>query len=293
MGPETTASLLGLLAATGYGLGDFIGGMVSRRVHFAIVSVIAGASSLVVMAIVVLLLLPADPTPSALLWGAVSGVGTALGTLALFRGLSRGRMGVVAPISALTAAAIPVIVGVALGERPALIAWLGVILAVPAIWLVSAAEDPDHPAVGGPNAGRLAPSVTDGLLAGSAFALIFIGLGLAGDDSGLWPVLANEFVALVILGIAFIAMLPRIERRSPAALDVSGATAIGILGAGASVAYLLATSAGLLSIVVVLTALYPAVTVVLAVLVTHESIGRRQAVGLGLAGLAIALIVLA
>ena len=289
------ASLLGLLAALGYGLGDFVAGMLSRRVHFAVVAVIASAASLAVMTPVVLVATPGPPSADALAWGTVSGIGTAFGSVALFRGLGRGRMGVVAPLSALTAAVVPVVVGVVLGDRPALIAWAGVLLAVPAIWLVSSVEmEPAAADLAAP--GRRSPvtsSVTDGLLAGAGFALLFIGLGLAGDGSGLWPVIANEASALVLLGLGLWLVLPAAERPRPSSRDIGIAGLVGLLGAASTVAYFLATNAGLLSIVVVLTALYPAVTVILAVLVTHEPIGRRQAVGLGLACAAIVAIVLA
>lgn len=287
--PSTFASLLGLSAAIGYGVGDFIGGMLSRRIHFAVVSVASGAAALLVTGSILLVAAPADPDTTAVLWGAIAGVGMGLGSLALFRGLGRGRMGVVAPISAVTAAAIPVVVGVILGDRPAAIAWVGVALALPAIWLVSSHDaDPGEPG-GGPG---LAASVGDGLLAGTGFALLFIGLGLAGDGSGLWPVLASEVAALVVMAVAVVPLLPAIEQRRLTSLDLAGAATVGLLGAASSVAYFFATHAGLLSIVVVLTSLYPAVTVVLAVLITHEPVGRRQAIGLGLACVSIALIVL-
>jgi drug/metabolite transporter (DMT)-like permease len=290
--PTTLASVLGLSAALGYGVGDFVGGMLSRRIHFAVVSVTSGAAALVVMAVVVMLAAPATPEPSALLWGALAGTGMGLGSLALFRGLGRGRMGVVAPVSAVTAAAIPVIVGVVLGDRPAAIAWIGVALALPAIWLVSSHEgEADTAGPAGSRAG-LTASVTDGLLAGAGFALLFIGLGLAGDASGLWPVLASEVSALAVMVIAVVPLLPAIERRRLAPVDLAGAATVGLLGAAASVAYFFATHAGLLSIVVVLTSLYPAVTVVLAIVITHEPVGRRQALGLALACVSIALIVL-
>jgi drug/metabolite transporter (DMT)-like permease len=290
--PTTLASVLGLSAAVGYGVGDFVGGMLSRRMHFAVVSVASGAAALLVMSAIVLLAAPATPEGPALLWGAMAGIGMGLGSLALFRGLGRGRMGVVAPVSAVTAAAIPVIVGVVLGDRPTALAWIGVALSLPAIWFVSAHDDEatgSSPGISGPG---LAASVTDGVLAGVGFALLFIGLGFAGDASGLWPVLASEVAALVVMGIAVVAMLPAIDRRRLSPVDIAGAATVGLLGATASVAYFFATHAGLLSIVVVLTSLYPAVTVVLAILVTHEPVGRRQAIGLALACVSIALIVL-
>ena len=284
------AAVLALLSALGYGLGDFIGGMLSRRMHYAVVAVVAGISAPVVMIVAVLVTTPVAPTPDALFWGAVSGVGIGVGSLALFRGLGRGRMGVVAPVSAITAAVLPVILGVVPGDRPEALAWVGVFLAIPAIWLVSA---PDHdPEVASGDRPRIATSVSDGLLAGAGFALLFIGLKLAGDGSGLWPVFTSELAALPIMAVAFVAALPTIERQRPASRDLVGAATVGIIGAASSVAYFLATHAGLLSIVVVLTSLYPAVTVVLAVLVAHEPIGRRQWIGLLLASMAIALIVL-
>ena len=290
----TVPAILALIAAFGYGLGDFIAGMLSRRMHFAVVAVLAGIAALATTIVAVAGLTPVQPTRDALLWGAASGVGTALGTLALFRGLGRGRMGIVAPVSGVTAAAIPVMVGVFLGDRPGLIAWVGVALAVPAIWLVSGAEhdehdDPAAPTTSGP---RLATSVSDGFLAGIGFAVLFIGLDFAGDGSGLWPVLANELACLVVFVIALLALLPGIERRRPAWRELAGGASVGVIGAGSSAAYFLAATAGLLSIVTVLASLYPAVTVILAILVAHEAVGRRQALGLALVCLAIALIVL-
>ena len=134
--------------------------------------------------------------------------------------------------------------------------------------------------------------MSDGFLAGVGFAVLFIGLNFAGDGSGLWPVLANELAGLVVFAVALLASCRRssdVARR--AGLPVGAL--VGVIGAGSSVAYFLATTAGLLSIVTVLASLYPAVTVILAILVAHEAVGRRQALGLGLACVAIALIVLA
>ena len=284
------ASVLALLSAFGYGLGDFVAGMISRRVHYAIVAVVAGISAPIVTIVAVLITTPVVPSPNALFWGAASGVGTGLGSLALFRGLGRGRMGVVAPVSAITAAALPVILGVVLGDRPAILAWVGVALAFPAIWLVSSPEHDPEVVVG--DRPMVATSVSDGLLAGAGFALLFVGLKLAGDGSGLWPVFINELAALPIMAVAAVAALPTIKRRRPASLDLAGAAAVGVIGAASSVAYFLATHSGLLSLVVVLTSLYPAVTVILAVVVAREPVGRRQAIGLVLVSVAIVLIVL-
>lgn len=282
--------VLGLAAALAYGMSDFVAGLLSRRVHFAQVALIGNVAA---SALIVLALAATDhpvPTPPALLWGVASGVGSAFGTLTLYRGLARGRMGVVAPLSALGAAALPVVIGVGLGDRPSAQAWLGVSLALPAIWLVSTSG---HDGAELSGRSRLAASgVFDGLFAGVAFALLFIGLKLAGNSSGLWPVVAGQGMALVLLTTVLVGTQRTVEQHRLRSPDVAGAVAVGALGACGAICYFLSTQAGLLSIVAVLTSLYPAATVVLAAVLLREGVSRRQAAGLLLAGPSIILIAL-
>ena len=96
--------------------------------------------------LVIGLLLPGSPAARDFAWALLAGAGSATGSIFLFRGLARGRMGLVAPISAVGAAALPVLAGVALGERPSWLAWVGVLAALPGIWLVSRETTPDRPA---------------------------------------------------------------------------------------------------------------------------------------------------
>jgi uncharacterized membrane protein len=286
--------LLGLAAGLGYGLADFVGGLASRRVHYAVVSVI-GTATAVVITFLALIALPGTPTAQALTWGTIAGLGGGFGGLMLYRGLGRGRMGVVAPLSALGTAVIPVIVGVALGERPSVPAWAGIALALPAIWLVSTSGEPtpvasaDSPS--GDRAG-LEPGVVEGLLAGLGFALLLIGLGLGGGGVGLWPVAASQVSALVVMGVAMLGALRRPENRNVPRRDAGLAVSAGLFGGVGAICYLLATQTGLLSIVAVITSLYPASTVLLSAVVLHERIHGRQLVGLALAVAAVVLIVL-
>ena len=199
-------------------------------------------------------------------------------------------MGVVAPVSAVSAAVLPVIVGVALGERPSLPAWAGVVLALPAIWLVSTGNsESQEESVDG---ARLSTELIDALGAGLGFGLLFIALGLAGDGAGLWPVVASQATSTVLIA-AFLApvllALPtiRLPRR-----DVAQSMSVGVLGATAVILYFLSTQSGLLSIVAVLTSLYPAATVLLAATQLHEKIDRPQGLGLPFAGASVVLIVL-
>jgi uncharacterized membrane protein len=285
--------LLGLAAALSYGLSDFLGGLLSRRVHYAIVAVIGNASALVVTVLVLAASGPAAAGPDAMFWGAAAGFGGGFGTLMLYRGLGLGRMGVVAPLSALGTAALPVVVGVLLGDRPSVPAWLGVFLALPAIWLVSTSVDDGSEAAETPaRSATLAEGVIDGLLAGVGFALLLVGLNLAGDASGLWPVVASEVTSVAFVSVALLGTVVRLGGGRPPARELAGAVSVGVLGAAAVISYFFATQGGLLSIVAVLTSLYPAATVVLAAVLLHEAISRRQSVGLVLAVASVVLIVI-
>ncbi|MGA8210595.1 MAG: hypothetical protein WB798_10635, partial [Nocardioidaceae bacterium] len=129
--------VLALGSALAYGLSDFVGGLVSRRASAWPVAVLAQTSSTACVTLVALLAGGA-PTTGHLAWGALAGVGGGTGAAFLYRGFAAGRMGVVAPVSAVGAAVVPVLAGTLGGERPALLVWTGIALALPAIWLVAA-----------------------------------------------------------------------------------------------------------------------------------------------------------
>jgi drug/metabolite transporter (DMT)-like permease len=290
----TVAVLLGLAAALCYGVSDYVGGLVSRRVHYAIIALLGYTTATVGLVLLVALSGSPAPTPEALFWGAVSGIGGALGTLALYRGLARGRMGVVAPLSGLGTAALPVIVGVALGDRPSALALLGIAAALPAIWLVSTtpeADDDVEAAVAGTVAARFSDGVVEGLLAGVGFAVLLVGLDFAGGAAGAWPALISEATGLVVMAVFLAAIRRSVVDRRISRVVLAAGLAIGLLGGSGVVLFHLSTQEGLLSIVAVLTSLYPAVTVVLAAALLREPIHQRQAIGLALAVVAVVLIV--
>jgi drug/metabolite transporter (DMT)-like permease len=309
--------VLALAAAVAYGASDFVGGLLSRRASSYLVAVYAQVASAVVVGAAAALLPAPGLTAGALCWGALSGVGNGLGTVFLYRGLGSGRMSVVAPLSAVGAAGLPVLVGLATGERPPLLALLGIALAVPAIWLISrpaptpspttekdsqlCAREPQQreagsqpPEVGEtlPRPGAVVPKrsgVVDGVLAGVGFAVLFIALGRVHGDAGLWPVAAGQLVALVSVAVA--ALVAGVSLRRPGRAGL-GAPAAGVLGAAAVVLYLFATRSQLVSVAAVLTSLYPALTVLAAIAFLRERIGRGQAVGLVAAAAAVSLIAL-
>jgi len=276
--------LLALASAVAYGVSDFTAGVCSRRASFVRVSLLTQASAAVVVLVAVGATTHGLAPLRSLAWGGASGIGGAVGTLALYRGFGRARIGVVAPLSAVGAAALPVLVGLVLGERPAALALAGVGCAIPAVWLVArsggAAHAPSAPAPRG---------VVDGLVAGAGFGLLFIGLERAGTGHGLWPVAAGQVVALVLLAAASLAGG---SGGLPGRSVVAGSAASGLLAAVAVICYFLSTAHGLLAVVAVLASLYPGVTVLLARAVLGERMGRGQQAGLGLAAVAIVLIVL-
>ena len=275
--------VLALGAAVAYGLSDFIGGLASRRTTPWPVALLAGVGGLV-GASALALAVPGDPTSADLLWGALSGLGSGAGSVFLYRGLATGRMGVVAPVSAVGAAVVPVVVGVATGERPSLLVTIGIVVALPAIWLV--ARSPDTPTDDGADS-PVAAGLVDGLLAGVGFGLLFVALGQVPDGAGFWPLATAQVVGLVT--ITALATALRAPWLPTAVSELWGAVA-GLVATTAVLMFLLATQADLLTVAAVLTSLYPAVTILLAALVLREHIYRTQGAGLVLCGLAVAFV---
>ena len=274
--------ILALGAALAYGLSDFLGGLMSRRASAWAVAVLAqatGAAALVIAAFTWI----GAPTGADLVWGAASGIGSGLGTYFLYHGLGTGQMNVVAPLSAVGAAVVPVIAGVGFGERPATLAWVGIVCALPAIWLVSQGGSVQAAA-----AGRAQSGVRDGLLAGAGFGVLFVGLGRVGEDAGLWPLTLGQAVAAVVLAIGATAAGASV-RAMPRRM-VAGAGAVGLCAALATLLYQLAVRGELVSVTAVLASLYPALTVVLAAIFLHERMHRIQAIGLALAAVAVTLV---
>lgn len=283
-----TAVLLALASAAAYGLSDFLGGLFAKR-HSAWTIALWGQLGALLTAGVVAVAVGGAPLSVDLLWAVVAGVGSALGGAFLYRGLAGGRMSVVAPISAVVSAAVPVAAGVAAGERPAPLAWAGIAVGLVAIWLVARSPDPADPAHARPRGGTGA-SIRDGVLAGAGFGLAFAAIGQVREEAGLWPNAVSMLVAVVVLlGTALVVRAPLTlpPRRAGLALLP------GVLGALALTLFLLASQQGLLTVVAVISSLYPATTVILAAAVLRERIHPGQAIGLAACATAVALVALA
>jgi uncharacterized membrane protein len=265
--------LLSLLAAASYGLSDFNGGIFSKRGGPWAVSLVAqlfGAAVVLVVALVD----GGSPDGSDLAWALLAGVGNGFGTAFLYRGLSSGRMGVVAPISGVGAVVVPVLVGVVTGERPDLSVWLGVVLALPAIWLVS--REPSSTVDGTAPRGS---GILDGILAGLGFGVLFAALAQIPAEAGFLPLALNQLVAGGAIVVVAMSLRQDWVPRSRWAL---GGAVSGVLGALATGLFQVATHHGLLSVAAVITSLYPAFTVLLAAAVLRERVHAGQGIGLAL-----------
>jgi drug/metabolite transporter (DMT)-like permease len=275
--------LLSLLAAASYGFGDFNGGIFSKRGGPWAVSLVAQLSG-TLLVLVVALVDGGDPTRSDLAWALVAGLGNGFGTAFLYRGLASGRMGVVAPVSGVGAVVVPVAVAVATGEQPGLAVWVGVVLALPASWLVSLepVSALDDPAAGG-------SGLLDGILAGLGFGALFAALAQIPEEAGFLPLALNQLVAAAAIVAVAASLRQDWLPRNRWAL---GGAISGALGALATGLFQVATQQGYLSVAAVITSLYPAFTVLLASLVLREPVHRAQALGLALCAAAVSLVAL-
>jgi drug/metabolite transporter (DMT)-like permease len=284
--------LLSLAAAITYGCSDFLGGMVTRKVNVLVVVLASQVLGCAVLLAALLLFTHEAPTASALWWGAGAGVAGTIGVVLLYRGLAEGRMSIVAPVTAVEAACVPVLFGMLVGERPSVLALIGVAMAIPAVALVSSSEDP-HDLLEGANPGRppltrlRGKGIPQAAGAGLCFGVFFILVGRAGPSGGLWPLASVRIVSILMMAVAVVVVRPPFEE---ARTNLATLAVVGGLDVTANVFFVLATQRTLLSIAAVLTSLYPAVTVLLATAILKERLRRVQLVGLTAAIVGIALI---
>lgn len=285
------AILLAFCGAVTYGAADFCGSLAARRgpaIRVTLISQFVGGLLLIVL----VPLVGGSPTTRDLVVGALAGVVGAGAITAFYQAMASGAMSVVAPISALTAAALPVVVGLATGERPSTISLVGVAIAMAAILLVShhGPESDDDTELDRPAPGATRRSmVLTGIGAGVLFGLLFITLDSVSDDSGLWPLVTNRLVAVPFLFV--VALVLRADIR-PTRDSLGLIVACGVLDMGANTMLLLAFNEGLLVLVAVIISLYPASTLLLARVVLHERVSAVQRTGLIIAALAVVLIAL-
>lgn len=278
-----SALLLSLLAALGYGISDFVGGLAARRVAVLRVVVASYPVGMIGMALIAPFVGGTLSTPG-FVFGALSGLVGGVAILCYYAALAAGPMSVVSPLTSVLVAGIPLVVGLFMGEHLSVVALIGAGIAIVAVMLVSRQKE----STDSEQTARFTPKVALLTLAsGAAFGVFFVLLDHVGANSGMWPLLVSRTTAtlLVLVSALFAKQL-----RPPTGVPLRLALTAGLLDVIANAAFLYALRAGLLSIVSVLTALYPASTVLLARLVLGERTGWTQRVGLVLAAAAIIMI---
>ena len=281
------AVLLGLLVAASYGSADFFGGLSAKRASVSAVVVLSQTLGLPWLAVLVVLA-GGEATSKVLVLGACAGAVGGVGLTCLYRGLAIGRMSVVAPITAVGAAVVPVAWGLLRGERPGTPALVGVVLAIVAVGLISRTGDEVVDGTHAPDPTGPAPYLLLAIVAGVAFGAVFVLLAETGDDAGFWPLVAGRLTSITLLGLGGLGARQSFALHGRSALLPIAAA--GVLDLTANALYLLAARRGLLALVAVLSSLYPASTVLLARVVLKERLLGLQVAGLGLAATGVALI---
>ena len=281
--------LLGLAAAVLYGSGDFLGGMATRRAHVLTVLTLVETAG-VIVALAMAATWPGSASVAGLAWGISAGLVGGLGLIVFYTGLAAGPMSVVAPVSGLVSTVLPVAVALAEGERPGAGVYAGALLCLVAIVLASSAGGTSGV---GPS-GRLGRAIAYGTASGVSFGLFFLLIRNAGHSGAVWPVAAGRIGELAVVLAAAAVLRPGLLRpgllRGVGASIPLAAVAAGAIDVLANVCYVAATRAGAFGLAVVLTSLYPGVTVLLARVVLGERLRWVQRLGLALAALGILLV---
>jgi drug/metabolite transporter (DMT)-like permease len=265
-----------LAAVFSWGTSDFVGGYGARRANAFLLTAIAHLSGLVLMAVVALATHSPFPSRAAVAWALLGGLSGG-GALAIFyRALATGRMGLTAPVAAVLGAAIPTAFGMVREGLPQSAQIVGFVLAATGIWLISRSEDGSPP-----------EGIGMAALAGIGFAGFYLCMKQAGDGSAFWLAATSKVASFTLTGL--IVLFGRAARE----IDLSG-IALGVL-AGCldvigSVLFIRASQTGRLDAAVVLSSLYPAVTVLLARFILKEHFTRWKALGMVSALLAVPMI---
>lgn len=279
-----TGSVLALASSVAYGAGDFLGGLAARRLRPFQVLTFGSATGLLLMALLAILLDEQPPATFDLFWAGLAGVCGMFGLAALYQGLALGESAIVSPVSGVVGAALPVLVGMVIEGLPAPLQVAGFACAAPGIWLVTLQP--------GGSQQKVRTGILLGVLAGIGFGLFFTLIAQVEGGATFYPLAFLKLVALTIAGGVWWFSrnkYPRLEMRQPAPWL---AVASGLLDPLANALYLAATRLTRLDVAVVLTSLYPAITVLLSWLVMKEKIAPLQWLGVAFCLTAIVLITL-
>lgn len=278
IGSGISVILLGLSSAAAWGAGDFSGGLASKRTSAYSVVALSQFVSLVLLVLSAVLIPEGDNSVRDMVLGGIAGVCGAAGLVALYSGLARGPMGVVAPVTAIAAAIVPLIFSMLNEGLPAVEDFLGFIIALVAVWLISQ---------GGLEAKLHLSDLRLPIFAGIGFGIFFILIDQVSSNAILWPLVSARGTSILV--VLIVGMLSR-NIELPVLTRLPIIALAGIFDTGGNIFFALATRAGRLDISAVLSSLYPAATVVLAWIILKERLTMRQWIGILLALVAVILI---
>jgi len=278
IGSGLSAILLGLASAASWGSGDFSGGLATKRTSAFSVVALSQIVSLVLLTISALLIPEGNLTFQDMLLGGVAGLCGALGLVALYSGLARGPMGVVAPVTAVVGAIVPVAFSIFFESLPEVQQIVGFGIALVAVWLVSQ--------IGNETKFRFRDLALP-IIAGIGFGLFFVIIDRVSDNAILWPLVSARATSI---GLVVIIALVKRQIEIPALKHLPLIALAGFFDTGGNVFYALATRIGRLDISAMLSSLYPAVTVMLAWSILKERLTLRQWIGVILVLIAVGLI---
>ncbi len=269
--------IFGLAASLCWGSGDFSGGLASRRAYAGSVVPTDYTVGLVLLVTLALIGKEPIPDPADLLWGGLAGVAGVLGLLSFYAALSRAKMGIAAPVSALLTVALPVLFSAFTAGLPTLLQLGGFVLAGLSIGLISRPQ----------RAKGSSQGIGLAVLAGCGFGWFFILISRVNPASTFWPLVVARFTSICVLLV-----LMRLQRKPllPGMTVAPLVVLAGVLDAIGSALFVLAAHSGRLDVAAIVSSLYPAATVGLSVLVLRERVIRIQAIGILLLLLAIPVI---
>ncbi|MDX1415894.1 MAG: DMT family transporter [Candidatus Promineifilaceae bacterium] len=280
MNPQSLTIIFGIASALAWGAGDFAGGLATKKGNVYSVVLISQIIGGIFLLLLALLWRESVPPAADFVLGALAGVAGMIGLLGLYSGLAHGRMGIVAPLTAVISAAIPILFSLFTAGLPPTTQTLGFGLALAAVWLLSGA------------AGEISIHRTEllySLIAGSGFALFFILIDQANETAVFWPLSAARLASVTSLAL-YIAVR-RVWQR-PARAQMPLIVLTGILDALGNAFFTFSARFGRLDLAAILSSLYPAATVLLAQIFLHERLNRPQWLGVLLALMALILITL-
>jgi uncharacterized membrane protein len=276
---DMLAITCGLSSAVAWGAGDFSGGFATKKGNLMGVVLFSQLLGGLLLLVTGVLYSQTDPTPSVMVWGGLAGICGVLGLLALYRGLASGRMGIVAPLSAVVTAILPLILALILEGLPKISQMVGFGLAIGAVWLISSTG----------SRGRIQrEELTLSILAGLGFSLFFICIDRVSNEAIIWPLVACRAASVSMLTVVVLLTKGRI--RLPARNQILFVIMAGIFDIVGNAFFALASHLGRLDLSVILASLYPASTIMLAWIFLKERLHHQQWVGVATAICALILI---